>query len=119
MAQRPKRPCAHTGCKNLVRDTRYCDDHSEQAKRYDRERGSATARGYGKAWQYLRKEILLRDSYTCQHCGCFVGLRKGDAHVDHITSKERGGSDEPENLQVLCRSCHSAKTVLEDGGLGR
>lgn len=117
MASRPKRPCRYPRCPALV-ESGYCEEHSSEAKRYDKERGSASARGYGKAWQHLRKEILLRDSYTCQDCGCFVGMRKGDAHVDHITSKDRGGTDDESNLQTLCESCHSRKTVLEDGGFG-
>ena len=29
--------------------------------------------------------------------------------VDHIQPLEDGGSDEPDNLQVLCRGCHIDK----------
>jgi 5-methylcytosine-specific restriction protein A len=34
-------------------------------------------------------------------------------HVDHILPKNDGGTDEWENLQALCHSCHSKKTVRE------
>ena len=121
IAQRPSRPCASPRCPKLVREGRYCDDHKEQdtRKRYDRARGTRQERGYGQVWyQGIRPAILLRDKYQCQACGCFVGMRKGDAHVDHIVSKERGGSDEETNLQTLCASCHSEKTIAEDGGFG-
>lgn len=46
-------------------------------------------------------------------------MGKGEAHVDHIVPKERGGADELHNLQVLCAPCHSRKTAIEDGGFGR
>ncbi|WP_345945876.1 HNH endonuclease [Psychrobacter sp. Ps4] len=33
--------------------------------------------------------------------------------VDHIINKAKGGSDEPSNLQSLCRKCHLSKTANE------
>lgn len=35
--------------------------------------------------------------------------------VDHIKPKSQGGRDEWENLQALCKSCHSRKTAAELG----
>lgn len=73
---------------------------------------SASARGYGTAWQRLRAEILARDKGLCQMC-----LADGRAvvarDVDHIVPKHRGGSDEAGNLQSLCVPCHQAKTARE------
>lgn len=34
-------------------------------------------------------------------------------HVDHITPKADGGSDDDCNLQSLCAPCHEAKTKAE------
>jgi 5-methylcytosine-specific restriction protein A len=39
--------------------------------------------------------------------------------VDHIKSKSQGGKDEWDNLQALCKSCHSRKTAAEDDGYGK
>ena len=39
--------------------------------------------------------------------------------VDHIKPKAQGGGDGWDNLQSLCGSCHSYKTVTQDGGWGR
>jgi 5-methylcytosine-specific restriction protein A len=39
--------------------------------------------------------------------------------VDHVVPLRHGGSNDESNLQALCASCHSRKTVLRDGGFGR
>lgn len=62
-----------------------------------------------KRWQLLRKDVLLRDQYTCQDCNKMVGIKKYDAHVDHIQSVESGGEMwDKANLQTLCQHCHNA-----------
>jgi 5-methylcytosine-specific restriction endonuclease McrA len=37
----------------------------------------------------------------------------GSFDVDHINPRSRGGSDDLDNLQLLCISCHRKKTALE------
>jgi hypothetical protein len=48
--------------------------------------------------------ILVRDNYTCQYCK----NKRKDArlHVHHIQSTSDGGSNQPNNLITLCKSCH-------------
>ncbi len=67
----------------------------------------------GRPWRRLRQAILLRDQYTCRACG-LVG---GELELDHIVNVARGGTDDPANLQILCRSCHAAKTARESSVL--
>ena len=75
---------------------------------YERRRGSSTARGYGYTWQKKRLAYLAENP-VCVRC-------QGPANeVDHIVSKRRGGSDDEENFQSLCKTCHSRKTAREDG----
>lgn len=75
-------------------------------------RPSASARGYGRDWR-ARRLAFLRAHPLCARCG-------GPAeHADHKRAKARGGSDEWDNLEALCASCHSVKTVQVDGGFGR
>ena len=38
---------------------------------------------------------------------------KKDFHIDHITPLACGGSNEAENLQILCKPCHFDKTRQE------
>lgn len=54
-----------------------------------------------------RKNIMLRDNYTCQYCG-----RKGnpsDLNIDHVVPKGQGGKSEWTNLVTTCITCNSDK----------
>ena len=56
----------------------------------------------------LRFEILKRDDYRCQMCG--VTAKDGATlEIDHIYPVSKGGTNEPDNLQVLCRECNAGK----------
>lgn len=71
----------------------------------ERQRRRAMHTG-SKGWRMQRERVLLRDRYTCQHCGCY-----GD-QVDHIHGDaEQVVTDD--RLQVLCLGCHSQKTARE------
>jgi len=48
--------------------------------------------------------LIERDGYMCRHCGVVSGLA-----IDHIIPLSKGGSDDLENLQFLCKSCNSSK----------
>lgn len=58
----------------------------------------------GSGWDTTRKAIFTRDKYTCQSCG-----RKDNLTVDHIVQLSHGGTNNPENLQTLCKYCHEKK----------
>ena len=93
----------------------YCDDHSDQRSGWTRRterKGSTTSRGYGYAWQKLRKEVLHRDGYLCVSCSK-SGRHVPATDVDHILNKASGGTDALINLQSLCRQHHRAKTATE------
>jgi 5-methylcytosine-specific restriction protein A len=75
-------------------------------------RTSRHARGYGTAWDRVRKEIMARDKGLCQPCLKANRVTAGNA-VDHITPKAKGGTDDPANLQVICRACHLDKTLRD------
>lgn len=74
------------------------------------QRNWGSGRG-GRPWRRLRDQILARDLFTCQHC-----QKVFDRHqleVDHIINQARGGTDDPHNLQTLCKPCHTIKTQME------
>ena len=62
------------------------------------------ARGGGKVPALVREQVMQRDAHTCQDCGSQEHLQ-----IDHITPVSKGGDDDPDNLQVLCRVCNARK----------
>ena len=72
-------------------------------------RGSAAARGYGHRWRKMRRLVLHRDP-LCIEC-LKSGTIRPSIDVDHVKAKRDGGDDSMENLQGLCKACHSRKTM--------
>jgi 5-methylcytosine-specific restriction endonuclease McrA len=54
-----------------------------------------------------RKNILIRDRYTCQYC--FEVMGAGELTLDHVTPRSRGGASSWENLVACCRGCNNRK----------
>ena len=107
------RPCTHPGCGKLVHGSSRCEAHKVAAGSFaDRRRGSRHQRGYGTAWDKLRKEILKRDAGMCQPCQRRGHVTEANI-VDHIVNKASGGTDHPTNLEAICAACHRAKTQVE------
>ena len=52
-----------------------------------------------------RKNVLIRDNYTC----CYCGSSKGPMTVDHVIPKNKGGEDTWENLVCACDRCNNKK----------
>lgn len=122
MAVKPLHPCAHAGCRELVRGA-YCDRHRPK----DNTRRSAEAVDWHTwyrlpVWRYnLRPAQLLREPF-CRECAT-RGKKEGVPHllrvpatdVDHVVP-HRGSWQlfiDPANHQSLCHSCHSRKTAAE------
>ena len=73
--------------------------HNEDKDKVDRKR-----------WARIRIEVLDRDKWRCVACG-----RRGRLEVDHVLPMSQGGAVfDLENLQVLCRADHLAKTAKEN-----
>lgn len=70
----------------------------------ERKRGSAGMRD--------RERIRERDCGLCQECRRQGRVSLGGP-VDHIVPLWRGGSDEEFNKELLCDSCHLAKSASE------
>lgn len=63
-----------------------------------------TPRGSTRAWRRVRLLVLERDGWRCQ-----LPADHGDglclawaSHVDHVTPRAAGGTDEPANLRAAC-----------------
>lgn len=109
MPYRPKTPCHHPGCPELVEPGRlYCEKHLPLHPEATR---PAAKRGYNRRWQKARK------SYLEAHPLCVQCAKKGKyvraTVVDHIIP-HRGDQKlfwDQNNWQSLCKSCHDKKTA--------
>jgi 5-methylcytosine-specific restriction endonuclease McrA len=70
-----------------------------------------------KTYKLSKKNILIRDRYTCQYCKQTVSDRS--LTIDHIIPKSRGGSSRWENLVTACKRCNSIKAdrTPEEAGM--
>lgn len=54
-----------------------------------------------------KKNIFLRDDYTCQYCGEIGSDRS--LTIDHVIPKSRNGSSKWDNLVASCKRCNTVK----------
>lgn len=102
MPSRIKSVCTWPGCNTLTINGR-CEKHP-----YRDHRPNAGMRGYDSAWR------RLRNAYIRQHPICEMQHEcDGDPadEVDHIIPIADGGERlDEDNLQSLCKACHTHKT---------
>lgn len=62
----------------------------------------------------IREQALLKTQYRCAEC-----LRNDKLsiarQVDHIIPLHKGGTDDLDNLEGLCLTCHERKTARDMG----
>ena len=126
------KPCNKAGCGELATNNGYCDKHQssrrEAKNSQDRQRGSASSRGYGHKWRLASAEFKVNNP-LCVAC---LSLNKVEAAkvVDHIVphklsdaiasgNKERIAKAyqlfwRRSNWQALCIVCHNRKTATQD-----
>ena len=61
----------------------------------------------------FRLSLFLKGKGNCSACSQKIEAGKA-WDIDHILPLALGGTNEPDNLQVLCRPCHRAKTTRSD-----
>ncbi len=52
-----------------------------------------------------RREIFVRDRYTCQYCG----RRTKDLTLDHVIPRHLGGKNDWTNIVSACKECNQKK----------
>ncbi len=60
----------------------------------------------------LRYDILRRAKGRCEACG--ISAEERALEVDHIVPRNKGGTDDPSNLQALCFKCNAQKRDRDD-----
>jgi 5-methylcytosine-specific restriction protein A len=86
---------------------------SRIAKRNPYPKESPSKRGYDSAWKRLRATVLHKQP-LCVHC-LDVGRTEAATELDHIVPIRLRPDLRlvVDNLQPLCKSCHSKKTGNE------
>jgi len=120
MPYKPRKPCSYPGCPNLT-DERYCVVHKKlMEKQYDMyQRSKESASFYhSSAWRKKRADYLIEHPF-CVECNRSGRLTKATV-VDHVIPIRMGGELlEDSNLQALCASCHTRKSIKEGSRFGK
>lgn len=61
-----------------------------------------------------RAQVFASGDGRCAKCGRKLGP-SDDWDIDHRIALECGGTDDDDNLQVLCDWCHDGKTAEDHG----
>lgn len=110
----PGKQCRVLGCKCKAPagNNGYCEKHKNHGwAKYQQDNPNRIYQD--KRWPVVRKICIRRASGLCENC-----LRKGiivrGVDVDHIKPIAQGGEPfDVDNLQLLCKDCHKAKTANE------
>ena len=62
----------------------------------------------------IRERIFRRDCGLCQECQRNGRLKPG-TQIDHIVALANDGGNDDDNLEVICETCHTAKTYKDLG----
>lgn len=112
MPNRPRIPCKHKGCPNLIPSgEKYCENHKE-LHRLDTK--TTSEKGYTTRWQKARLRFL-KVHPLCVQCQKQGKLTRATV-VDHVIP-HRGDEElfwDTTNWQALCKSCHDRKTMTKD-----
>ncbi len=102
--------CKAPGCPAIIASGPYCLIHTRTTYRdQDARRPNSRRRGYTAEWEKIRKRFLL------EHPLCVVCGREA-TQVDHRIPLSAGGTHDEANLQAMCVSHHSSKTMRELNG---
>jgi hypothetical protein len=63
-----------------------------------------------KSLAQIKREVFLKANSKCEKCGSSYALE-----IDHVQPLALGGSNEPGNLRLLCRSCNQRAAIQKLG----
>lgn len=67
-----------------------------------------------------KKQLIKRDGAKCSECGAADQGIMPDGHafltIDHLIPSRLGGSNQLENLRLLCHICHKRLDNQQPGG---
>ena len=92
---------------------------AERVRTLDRAAGTEK-REAGTPWARKRRQAWLKAKGACYVCGTITENhgREYGFDLDHITPLADGGTNDPDNLGVICKPCHAIKTADENSERG-
>lgn len=57
-----------------------------------------------RVMRFSRRNLLRRDNFTCQYCGC-----KDELTIDHVNPRKKGGGSTWANCVISCVECNARK----------
>lgn len=109
---RAPRKCPVQGCEELIRNARYCEQHTREKSwsgpRTESSKATSTTR-----WKKLRRQVLDRDGHLCQIQTPGICTVRA-THVDKVRAAARGGDVDLANLRASCASCNQHKGRTAD-----
>ena len=107
------KPCLD--CGQLSERSRCPTHHRQHNQQRDRAHTTRRRQAPGNGAARRTRDILNRHQQAiCRACG--LPHHPRNLEVDHITPLGAGGTDTDDNLQILCKPCHAAKTRNEARG---
>jgi len=61
---------------------------------------------YGVKVSFSKRNVLIRDNFTCMYCGADI---KRYSTLDHVIPKSKGGKSTFENVVACCITCNNKK----------
>ncbi len=120
--QRPLTVCGQPGCHELIPSGSggRCVKHKRARWRaYEAVRPERDRAFYNSPeWRKVRAYVLAQEP-LCRECKA-AGRVTSATEVDHVRAVKDGGAPfDPDNLQPLCLSCDSRKTLEESRAAGK
>jgi 5-methylcytosine-specific restriction protein A len=112
MPKAPRRcPGDNGNCPHLIRNTRYCPDHSTTP--WTGQRSPSSTITSTAEWKRVRPKILQRDGHRCQINTPGI-CTYVPTTVDHVIATSAGGAPyDPTNLVSACAPCNRHKATAE------
>lgn len=112
MSNAPLHKCAAAGCRALVRNQPRCEAHTDSSRHLAQNRPGDPFYT-STPWRNLRAQYLA-DNPLCMECGR-NGRVTAANEVHHVKPRKQHPelAYEWDNLESLCKSCHSRETNRE------
>jgi hypothetical protein len=88
-------------------------DRKEERRIEKAKAADALRRAAAKDWDLVKRHVYERDLGQCRVCRVALHFKTSNPyhqfHPHHIVYRSAGGTDQPENVCVVCVICHRAE----------